>query len=323
VTGPQTPLQTIELVFFDDAAAAAAQFRAGQLDAVGGLTPEEIDAALTVPGSQLVPYRWTSLLSVVLNQRADHPELRDVNARSGLMAALDRGSILSLVLEGRGSAADLPIPSWSSAYDPTVVTPRPWDTQAATKYLGTAGWQLSQAGWTAPKASAAYSLDLLAPDEAANPIVYRAAVQAAASWRAIGLDVTLDAVPAGTYLGRLGSGQFVAAVVDFQVGLDPDLSPLLLSSQVGSGGSNVSGFEDKTLDQLLMTARKTIDPVDRQTAVSAVEKYVSTTVPILPLAFRDYDLVLSKRVQNVSGTQITDPSNRYWDVIDWRLASDG
>jgi ABC-type transport system substrate-binding protein len=115
----------------------------------------------------------------------------------------------------------------------------------------------------------------------------------------------------------------VAAVVDFEVGLDPDLGPLLLSSQIGSGGSNVSGIEDRTLDQLLLTARKTVDPTDRQTAVSAVETYVSANQPLLSLAFRDYDLVLSKRVQNVSGTEISDPSSRYWDVIDWRLASDG
>ena len=150
----------------------------------------------------------------------------------------------------------------------------------------------------APKSSAAYSLDLLAPDEASNPIVYRAAVKVAADWRAIGLDVALDAQPTATYLSRLGGGQFAAAVVDFEVGLDPDLGPLLLSSQVGSGGSNVSGIQDPALDQLLLTARKT-------------------------LVFRDYDFVVSKRVQNVSGTQISDPSSRYWDVIDWRLASDG
>ncbi len=175
----------------------------------------------------------------------------------------------------------------------------------------------------APKASTLYSLDLLTPDEASNPIVYRTALAVAAAWRQIGLDVTLDAVPAATYVSRLGNGQFVAAVVDFEVGLDPDLGPLLLSSQIGSGGSNVSGIEDRTLDQLLLTARKTVDPTDRQTAVSAVEKYVSANQPLLSLAFRDYDLVLSKRVQNVSGTEISDPSSRYWDVIDWRLASDG
>jgi peptide/nickel transport system substrate-binding protein len=323
VTGPQSTLDTIELVFFDDAQSAAAQFAAGGLDSVGGLTPEQIDAALTVPGSRLVPYRWTSLLSVVLNQRVDHPEMRDVNARSGLLAAIDKKALLTTVLEGRGSTADIPIPSWSSAFDPTTLVPTPYDIADAISHLNTAGWQRTGTAWMAPKSTASYSLDLLTPDEASNPIVYRAAGQVAADWRAIGLDVTLDAEPAATYLSRLGGGQFAAAVVDFEVGLDPDLGPLLLSSQVGSGGSNVSGIQDPALDQLLLTARKTIDPVDRQTAVSAVEKYVSTTDPILPLVFRDYDFVVSKRLQNVSGTQISDPSSRYWDVIDWRLASDG
>jgi peptide/nickel transport system substrate-binding protein len=323
VTGPQSTLDTIELVFFDDAQSAAAQFAAGGLDSVGGLTPEQIDAALNVPGSRLIPYRWTSLLSVVLNQRVDHPEMRDANARSGLLAAIDKKALLATVLEGRGSTADIPIPGWSSAFDPTALAPTPYDTADAISHLNTAGWQRTGTAWMAPKASTAYSLDLLTPDEASNPIVYRAAVEVAADWRAIGLDVTLDAVPAATYIGRLGGGQFAAAVVDFEVGLDPDLGPLLLSSQVGSGGSNISGIQDPALDQLLLTARKTIDPADRQTAISAVEKYVSTAEPILSLAFRDYDFVVSKRVQNVSGTQISDPSSRYWDVIDWRLASDG
>jgi peptide/nickel transport system substrate-binding protein len=316
-------LDTIELDFFDDPQSAAAQFAAGKLDVIGGLTPEQIDSGLTVPGSRMIAYRWTSLLSVVLNQRVDHPELRDVNARSGLMAAINRGALLAKVLDGRGSTAELPIPSWSPAYDFSALVQTPYDTADAIAHLTTAGWQRSGTAWAAPKASAAYSLDLLTPDEASNPIAYRTALQVAADWRAIGLDVSLDAVPAATYVSRLGSGQFAAAVVDFEVGLDPDLGPLLLSSQVGSGGSNISGIQDATLDQLLLTARKAIDPVDRQTAISAVEKYVSTNEPILPLAFRDFDLVVSKRVQNVSGTEISDPSSRYWDVIDWRLASDG
>ncbi len=322
-TGPQTPLDTIELEFFDDAQSAAAQFVAGKLDAVGGLTPQQTDVALTAPGSRLVAYRWTSLLGVVLNQRVDHPEMRDANARIGLMSAIDRAGLLTGVLEGRGSTAEVPIPSWSSAFDATVVVPTPYDTADAISRLTTAGWQRNGAAWIAPKASGSYALDLLTPNEESNPIVYRTALQVAADWRAIGLDVTLNAVPAATYVSRLSSGVFAAAVVDFEVGLDPDLGPLLLSSQVGSGGSNVSGVQDAVLDQLLLTARKTIDQADRQTAISAVEKYVSTTEPILPLAFRDYDLVVSRRVQSVSGTQISRPSSRYWDVIDWRLASDG
>jgi ABC-type transport system substrate-binding protein len=120
---------------------------------------------------------------------------------------------------------------------------------------------------------------------------------------------------------RLDSGQFDSAIVDFDVGLDPDLGPLLLSSQVGSGGSNVSGVQDKALDQLLLTVRKTVDPAARQAAVSTLEQYLSTSLPILPLAFREYDLVVSSRVYDMVSNDIADPSGRFWDVIDWRLAS--
>jgi ABC-type transport system substrate-binding protein len=91
---------------------------------------------------------------------------------------------------------------------------------------------------------------------------------------------------------------------------------------VGSGGSNVSGLQDNTLDQLLLAVRKTTDPGTRQDAVSALERYISTTLPFLPLAFRDYDLVVSSRVYNLTSNEISDPSGRFWNVIDWRLASD-
>jgi len=316
-------LDSIELRFFDDSASAAAQFKAAQLDGVGGLLPDSVDAALARSGSSLASYRWTSLLGVVVNQRATHPEFADADVRIALLAAIDRTSLVAGVLENRGTQADLPIPSWSSFYDRGAVGRVAYDPAAARAGLSDAGWKLSDAGWVAPHASSTYGLRLLTPDEASNPIVHRVAVAVAAAWTAVGLAVTLQAVPAARYLQLLDTGDFDAAVVDFSVGLDPDLGPLLLSTQVGSGGSNVAGIQDRVLDQLLLGARKTLDPAARQAAVSAVEKYVSGSMPILPLAFQDYGFVLANRVRNVFGDDLADPSSRYWDVIDWRLASDG
>jgi len=316
-----TNIAEIELTFHDDSASAAADFRAGKLDAVGGLTPEATDAALATAGSRLVPYRWASLLSVVLNQRQDHAELRDVNVRTGLLAAIDRQALLATVLDARGSSADLPIPNWSPWYDPSAVVTTPYAVVGSDAYLTDAAWHFTPAGWAGPKATGAYTMELLTIDQASNAVVYRTALQVAAAWRAIGLDVQVDAVSAATYLDRLNAGQFGSAIVDFDVGLDPDLGPLLLSSQVGSGGSNVSGVQDVVLDQMLLAVRKTVDPEARQAAVSALEKYLSTSLPILPLAFREYDLVVSSRVYDMVSNDIADPSGRFWDVIDWRLAS--
>ena len=314
-------MRDIEIIFFDDAQAAVEAFGAGQIDGLGGLTPQQTNAAAATAGARIVPYRWASLLSVVVNQRTDHPELRDVNLRTGLLEAIDRKTLLANVLGGRGSQADLPIPDWSAAFDPSAVTAAPYDVADAQTYLTTAGWVRTTAGWTAPKATATYTLDLLTPTEATNPLLYQTAQQVAANWRAIGLNVVIDAVPLNNYLDRMGSGLYSAAVAIFEIGLDSDLGPMLLSSQVGSGGSNVSGLVDKTLDQLLLTARKTTDSAGHQAAVAAVEKYISTTVPVLPLCFRDYDLVVSSRVRGPVSNDLGDPSGRFWDVIDWRLAS--
>ena len=316
-----TPVSRIELVFYNNAASAVADFRAGKLDAVGGLDPSETDAALTTAGSRLLGYPWASFLSVVLNQRSNYPELRDANARTGLLAAINRDQLVSTVLEGRGSVAGVPIPGWSPFYDASSVVSTPFGLAGVQGYLTTAGWRETTEGWIVPKGTAPYTLELLTLNEASNPVVYQTALQVEASWQAIGLAVQLDAVPTSVYLDRLNTGDFASAIVDFDVGLDPDLGPMLLSSQVGSGGSNVSGLQDPTLDQMLLAVRKTVDPAARQVAVSALENYLSTTLPLLPLAFRDYDLVVSNRVWDIDSNQLADPSGRFWDVIDWRLAS--
>jgi ABC-type transport system substrate-binding protein len=316
-----TDLTRIEFVFYGNSASAEADFQAGKLDAVGGLRPEETDAALATPGSRLIGYRWASLLSVVINQRSDHPELHDANARTGLLAAINRDQIVASVLQGRGSVADLPIPTWSTAYNYQSVSQTAFGPFDAQGFLTTAGWHETNAGWFAPKETTVFTLELLTPDEASNAVVYRTATRVADAWRSIGLAVQLDAFPATAYLDKLNNGDFGAAIVNFDVGLDPDLGPMLLSSQIGLGGSNVSGFTDPTLDQMLINARKTVDPAARLQAMSAVEQYLSSLLPILPLAFRDYDLVVSNRVWDLVTNEISDPSGRFWDVIDWRLAS--
>ena len=313
----------MEMFFFDDSATAAAQFRAGKLDAVGGLAPEAIDSAVARVGSTLLTYPMANLTGIVLNQRPG-TEFRDVNVRLGLLAAIDRTGLLQKVLEGRGSVAQVPIPAWSKTwFDSGVVKIVTFDGVAAVSDLSAAGWKPGTAGWTLPKATTPYQLKLLTPDEATNPMLYRTALAVASDWRAIGLDVTVVAANSPDYLQQLSDGTFSAAVVDFELGLDPDLSPILHSSQASTGGSNVSGIQDTNLDHLLQTAQQAISEGDRKNAVSGVEKYLSTNLPILSLCFTDYNFVISQRVRGLDSNDIADPSGRYWDVIDWRLASDG
>ena len=105
------------------------------------------------------------------------------------------------------------------------------------------------------------------------------------------------------------------------IGLDPDLYPLLASSQTVTGGSNVIGLQDPALDTLLRAARGPGTPPERTAAYSALQKQLAKGHYVLPLAFADESIVVRETLQGASVNQVADPADRFWDVLTWRLAA--
>ena len=116
--------------------------------------------------------------------------------------------------------------------------------------------------------------------------------------------------------------EFDVAVGDIAVGLDPDLYPLLASTQTVSGGSNVIGVQDPTLDRLLATARAPGTEAERKEAYTKLQEHLAKNLYVLPLAFADETTVVHEVVAGPVVRQVSDPSDRFWDVLTWRLADD-
>ena len=321
--GVARPVEVIELTFFDTETEAATAFLAGDVDAVAGLRPGTVLSAAARPGAELARYPWASMTAVVLNMRETYPEFSAKGVRRALLASIDRPAILTRILGGRGAVADAPLPPWSSWYDSEAITAVPYAGVAADSDLAAAGWVQGRDGWMLPGKDQAYVIRLLTLDDATNSAVYQVAQQVATDWRAMGLQVAVVPVSVGDYREALQSGQFQAAVEEYGLGLDPDVSPLLQTTQIAPAGSNLSGISDATLDRLLIAVNTTSDAKDRRTAVSELESYITSNILMLPICFTDYVFAVSGRVQGRVATQIADPSDRYWDVLDWRLASDG
>jgi peptide/nickel transport system substrate-binding protein len=130
-------------------------------------------------------------------------------------------------------------------------------------------------------------------------------------------------LPPGEFVTeRLAKGDFTAAVTDVSIGLDPDLYPLLASSQTLAGRSNIIGVQDPVLDGLLTAARKAVLDADRKVAYEALQQQLATGRYVLPLVFADEVVVVHDAVEGPSIRQVTDPSDRFWDVLTWRLADD-
>jgi peptide/nickel transport system substrate-binding protein len=319
---PEPLLARMEFRFFDEDAALATAFRDGDVDAVSGLPPATAaDLAVSTSAKEL-RYPGTTLTTVILNQRLSHPELRDPAVRLALLEALDRAAIVSDAFRSRATVADAPIPPTSWAFDATASPRVTTNAKAAAAALTKAGWKKVDGQWRPKGATKPYTLEVLSPNATTNPPLHAVAEKVAADWAALGLATTVvEAGPATPIAARLQSGEFAAAVVDISIGHDPDLYPLLASSQTQTGGLNVAGVQDATLDGLLVAARQAVTDEARKAAYTALQAQLAKGRYLLPIAFADEVVVARDTLENVVVQPVLDGSDRYWDVLTWRLAN--
>jgi len=300
----------------------AEAYRAGGLDAASGLSADMARTLAADGGSRALRYPGSTMTTVLLNLRHDHPEFADPAVRTALLAAIDRPSLIANTFATAAETAAGPIPPASWLFDPAADPPVPYDPAAAEAALRKAGWTRATDGWHLPKAKTPLTFELLSPDEASNPAAFGAAEAMVRDWRQLGLAVTHVPLPPGEFVtGRLATGKFTAAVADVNVGLDPDLYPLLASSQTVTGGSNVIGLQDQALDALLVAARRPGTDDVRAAAYSALEGQLAKGRYLLPLAFADESIVVRDTLQGPVVRQVADPADRFWDVLTWRLAA--
>jgi peptide/nickel transport system substrate-binding protein len=318
---PVPHLENIELRFYDDLDLLRSDWDAGRLDAASGLQPDAAAELASTAGAGLVRYPGTTLLAATFDLRADRDEFQDAAVRKALLEAIDRDALVGEDLNGLGSRADSLIPPSSAMYDRSIDAPVAYDLEAATKALREAGWRTGQGSWIPKGESEPLVIELLSPEETANPVAYAAAVRVRDSWHDLGLAVRLVPLPATDLIGdRLARGDFDVAVLPLAIGLDPDLYPLLAASQTRTGGSNLSGLQDPELDKLLVAARTPVDATARTTAYAELQKRLVANTYVLPLAFRDEYVVFRSTVHGPQSRPIGGPWERYWDVLTWRLA---
>ena len=318
---PVPYLSGMEFLYYDDVPSLQAAWDDGVLDAASGLPPADALALGAGAGARIVRYPGSTLLAVELNLRPARAEFRDPAVRRALLAAIDRDAIVAGVLGGLGRRADSLIPPSSDFFAAAASPPIASGAATARAALTAAGWKRSGTSWIPKSAKKPILIEVLSPDSSANPIAFAVAADVVAAWRAIGLDARAVALPVTVSLAdRLRTGVYQAAVVPLVIGLDPDLYPLLASSQTRTGGANVSGLQDQALDRLLTTARAPTPAGGRQAAYAALQKALNAGTFMLPIAFRDEVVVLRDTVAGPVARPIVTSGDRFWDVLTWRLA---
>jgi peptide/nickel transport system substrate-binding protein len=320
--GPQRPhLDALALELYPDRGALAGALEAGDVDVAGDLPVDRAKSLASRPDMREIDYPTSHLTAAVLNLRDSKSPFRDPSVRKALLMAIDREGLVAAAAGGHGVIVDVPIAPSSPLYDTSAPAPMTQDQSAATKALREAGWKKVDGAWQSAAGKEPLRIEVVTVEAETNPELHAAAEQVVAAWKELGIKATLKAFPPVEFVeGQLRNGDFDAAVVEMDLGLDPDLTALLDSSQAARGGSNLSGYQSAKMDGLLSGARTAVDATTRKAKFTLLQAELLDRMPFLPLYLEDRVELTRDRLVGPTPRQISSPSDRFWDVLTWRLA---
>ncbi|MDQ3408350.1 MAG: ABC transporter substrate-binding protein [Chloroflexota bacterium] len=313
-------LDSYRFLLYPDQEAVVAAFVEGAVDAMAGAGPEAVRRLVDEPGVQALAFPGTRSLALVPNLRFETGPLRDAQVRRSLSLAIDREAIVETVFAGSGLASQSIISPASHLSHPETVPAPVKDAAAAQSGLLAAGWTRSDGGWSRPGSSEPVTVELLVRDEQTAPLDRAVAELVAQDWRSIGLAVDIVPLrPEELVEEHLRPGLFDVALLEIDLGLEPDPSPLFTSAQAAAGGTNLAGYQSSLVDRLLEDVR-IADTAARPARVAALQVALLREMPIIPLVFPDEVFLVRGTLRGIEPRQVGEARDRYSDVLAWRLA---
>src|SRR4051812_14039336 len=133
-------LDRIVLRAYPTASEALTALSRGEIDGVGGLSSEDAVRARTYKNVSLYSFPTPDYTALFLNVRPDRPTFRERAVRQAIATAIDKGRVLDVSVDGRGSVADELVPPTSWAYVR--------DIKRYERSIESAQALLDGAGWT-------------------------------------------------------------------------------------------------------------------------------------------------------------------------------
>jgi ABC-type transport system substrate-binding protein len=183
-----------------------------------------------------------------------------------------------------------------------------------------AKWKFKDGVWLDADRKAV-RLEILTLPAQAFPQDAAVANQAASVWSSFGVPTSVIELDAAALTEHLATGDFDLAVLNVDVGIDPDLYPLFGSAAVLIGG-NVVGIQLKELDSLLNTARQPATLEVRKKALAAVQRWCAANNYLLPIRFQARELLIAPRLTGVAPLLVREPETHLRDVLSFRLAAE-
>ena len=311
-------LDRLVLRRYDDGAQALSALARGELDGVAGVSSIDAERARVLRSVRILSYPTNDFTALFLDLRPERPVFRDRAVRRAIATAIDQKKVLDVAIDGRGRLADTFVPPTSWAY-PDDIARYTYSGSEAEALLSGAGWADHNGDGIRDKDGVALRFSIATSQE---PERLSAGGEIVDELARVGIEARLETLPFDELVDTVARPrEFDALLVGITSAPDPDPYAFLHSSQSSDPGFNFSGYSTLPMDRNLEAARRTADRDQRRALYESVFQGIASEVPIVFLYFSDYLYAQVSGVQGPKISQLTDPSQRFWDVEDWYVRS--
>lgn len=232
-----------------------------------------------------------------------HPNLANLDLRKALSIAIDRNAFVNQVYKGQFDIAKTILPPGMPGYTPL--------NQMADNNPTLARKLLNQ-NFGNPTEDLP-ELEIVSAIQ--TPLVEQEMTMIKEFWAEIGINVTVKYITDWTsFEAYLRSDNVQIYRYSWSADI-PDPDNFLYSLFASESPTNFMKFQNKTVDQMLLTARGIVDPVERAKMYQEIEKAVMDLSPLIPLFYLSVDRVYQPYVQSITMSALgahTMPLNNIW-----------
>jgi len=276
----------------NDAAAAAAALKAGDLQALDGIASTELQGVMHDASLRVIKQTSLGYQGITLNlgnkngllkgySNVGTPIAASADLRRAFELAIDRKAMNRVVFGGTVLPGCTPISPSSAWYDPSVKC-TPYNPSLAKTLV-------QKSGISNP------TVHLMVP---VGTVALRQAQFLQAEEQAVGINVTIDSTDFVTSLSKADAGTYDTFQIGWSGRVDPDGNIYQFVATTGS--QNDSGYTNPRLDLILNNARKAATETARQTLYRAAQQIMLNDRPLIYLYHPVTRAGLSKQLMGVS-----------------------
>ena len=242
-------IKEIDIRYNGDLATIVNDFLAGYNNLLTDVPISRIQDIQNKNNLNVIEYKEYSIQFLAIN--FDRKPLDDVRFREAMTLAINKDKMNHTIFQNRARLSSGPIPPLSPFYNHIVDTQlssdgrgRFGDPDMANEILDEAGYKMSSDGTRRKNGPISLDLVYLAGDNIDNTI----SGDIQEYLKDIGIEVNLVEREYDEFHTLVYEKQdFDLALIEFKFGADPNISPLFKTG----GEFNISGYSDKTIDDLL------------------------------------------------------------------------